>query len=66
MMAAGYRWGRGSLGEAAKMWHNRRILMLTRASSVTRWRLSGKSRLIGFAAVGLVPADLFFNTPTVQ
>ncbi len=44
MIAAGHRWGRGSLAEAAKLWHNSRPPMLTRASSVTRWRLSGKSR----------------------
>ncbi len=35
MMAAGHPWGRGSLAEAAKLWQNRRILMLTRASNVT-------------------------------
>jgi hypothetical protein len=44
MIAAGHRWGRGSLAEGAKLWHNRPILLLTRASSVTRWRLSEKSR----------------------
>ena len=30
MTAAGHRWGRGSLAEAAKLWHNSRILMLPR------------------------------------
>lgn len=30
MIAPGHRWGLGSLAEAAKRWHDRRILMLTR------------------------------------
>ncbi len=44
VIAAGHRRGRGSLAEAAKLWHDRRILMFTRASRATRWRLTGKCR----------------------
>ncbi len=33
-----------SLDKARNQWQNSRILMLTRAGRVTRWRLSGKSR----------------------
>ncbi len=39
-----HRWGRISLDKAPNQWQNSRILMLTRAGRVTRWRLSGKSR----------------------
>ena len=45
MMAAGAPWGRAPLAEAASLRQNPPILMLSRPSSLMRWRLSGKSRI---------------------
>ena len=44
VMAAGYPWGRGSVAEAANLWHHPPILMLTRATRFAKWRSSGESR----------------------
>ena len=46
VIAAGHRWGRAALAGAARLRQDHRTLLLTRASSVTRSRLTGKSRLI--------------------
>ena len=61
---ADHRWGRGSLAEAAKLWHDRRIVVLTTPSSVTRWRLTGKSpitrplRLLSFSLTAVAGFQL--------
>ncbi len=42
MMAAAHRWGGGSLAEATNPWQDPRIVTLSKATRVTRWRISGK------------------------